>query len=199
MVTGGQVAPFSDMQPLMKVTKGVVLLIGLGLVTSSRPAAQAPTTGPTAPSSKLARVVLADAQSRTIGEARLQETPHGVLLRLDLRQAPPGVHALHFHNTGRCDGPTFESAGAHFAPGGHQHGFLKADGPHAGDLPNIEVPGNGQLTVEYLVRDVTLGAGPATLFDGDGSALVIHAGKDDYLSNPAGNSGDRIACGPLLG
>jgi Cu-Zn family superoxide dismutase len=65
-------------------------------------------------------------------------------------------------------------------------------------LPNIEVPGNGQLTVEYLVRDVTLSAGPATLFDGDGSALVVHEGKDDYLTDPAGNAGNRIACGPLV-
>jgi Cu-Zn family superoxide dismutase len=187
------------MQSLMHVMKGVVLLIGLGFVTSSRPAAQAPATAPTTGSpSKLARAVFADAQGRTIGEARLQETPHGVLLRLDLQQAPRGVHAIHFHSTGRCDGPTFESAGAHFAPVSQRHGFLKADGPHAGDLPNIEVPSSGQLTLEYLVRDVTLGTGPTTLFDGDGSALVIHEGKDDYLSDPAGDSGDRVACGRLV-
>jgi len=183
----------------MNVMQGVVLVLGLGLATSSHPAAQESATAPTtASSSKPARAVLVDAQNRTVGEARFQETPHGVLLRLALTQAPPGVHAIHLHNVGRCDGPTFESAGEHFAPVRHQHGFLKADGPHAGDLPNIEVPSSGQLIVEYLVRDVTIGAGPATLFDGDGSALVIHEGKDDYLSNPAGNSGDRIACGPLV-
>jgi Cu-Zn family superoxide dismutase len=182
----------------MNVMKGVVLL-GLGLLTSSRPAAQVSTTAPTdAASSQLARAVLADAQRRTIGEARLQDTPHGVLLRLDLKQAPPGVHAVHLHSTGRCDAPTFESAGEHFATVRHRHGFLKADGPHAGDLPNVEVPRSGQLTVEYFVRDVRLGAGPATLFDDDGSALVVHEGEDDYLSDPAGNSGDRIACGQLV-
>ena len=183
---------------MMTVTKSITLLVlGLGLVTPSRPAAQAPATAPASASSKLAHAVLADTQGRTIGEARLQETPQGVLLRLDLKQMPSGTHAVHFHNTGRCDGPTFESAGDHFAPVRHRHGFLKADGPHAGDLPNLEVPGSGQLTVEYLVHDVTIGAGPASLFDGDGSALVVHEGKDDYLSDPAGGSGSRIACGAL--
>ena len=183
----------------MNVLKGVVLVLGFGLATSSDPAAQdSPTTLTAAASSKPARAVLADAQNRTIGEAHLQETPNGVLLKLALTQAPPGVRAIHLHNVGRCDAPTFASAGDHFATVRHQHGFLKVDGPHAGDLPNIEVPGSGRLVVEYLVRDVTIAAGSATLFDGDGSALVIHDGKDNYLSDPAGNSGDRIACGVLL-
>jgi Cu-Zn family superoxide dismutase len=75
---------------------------------------------------------------------------------------------------------------------------MAKDGPHAGDLPNLEVPGNGQLTVEYIVPDVTVGAGPGALFDGDGSAVVVHEGKDDYASDPAGNSGNRIACGVLV-
>jgi Cu-Zn family superoxide dismutase len=138
-----------------------------------------------------------DMQRRNIGEARLQQTPRGVLLKLDLRNATPGVHGLHIHAVGRCDAPSFESAGAHFATSGRQHGFLSARGPHEGDLPNIEVPASTQLSVEYFIVDVTLDPGPHSLLDADGSAIVIHEGKDDYMTDPAGGSGDRLACGRI--
>src|SRR5688572_31035681 len=167
----------------------VVLSIGLGLLAFSRPTAQeagaADRVGPDVPP---AHAILADAKSRQIGEAQFRETPHGVLLKLDLRSAPPGVHAVHLHEVGRCDGPTFESAGAHVAISERQHGFLEVSGPHTGDLPNLDVPASGRLTVEYLVPDVTLGRGQGSLMDADGSTLVIHERKDDYISNPAGNS-----------
>jgi Cu-Zn family superoxide dismutase len=142
--------------------------------------------------------MIADARSRPIGQAHFQETPHGVLLKLDLRDGPPGVHALHLHEVGRCDGPTFESAGAHVTVSERQHGFLGVDGPHTGDLPNIDVPSNGRLTADYFVPGVTLGSGQGSLLDADGSALVIHERQDDYLTHPAGDSGDRIACGRVV-
>jgi Cu-Zn family superoxide dismutase len=120
------------------------------------------------------------------------------LLKLELKDVPSGVHAVHIHEVGRCDAPTFESAGAHVAASGRQHGFLATAGPHAGDLPNLEVPATKTLAVEHFVRDVTLAAGPTSLLDADGSAIVIHAAKDDYVTDPAGNSGDRIACGRIV-
>lgn len=175
-----------------------ILAVGVGCLAAAGAAAQEPkpraTTG-TAEGPILTNLI--DSQRRTVGEARLEETPHGVLLKLNLKNATPGVHALHIHEQGRCDAPTFESAGGHFAPSGRDHGFLNADGPHAGDLPNIEVPSTTELTVEYLLEDLTLGGGPGSLLDADGSAIVIHAGPDDYKTEPAGDAGRRLACGRI--
>ena len=187
----------------MMQMRSVILAIGFGLFVAASPSTQStqtPTATGTAGTSAAptASASLTDAQGRSVGEARLQQTPHGVLVKLDLRNATPGVHALHIHEVGRCDAPTFESAGEHFAPSGRQHGFLDARGPHAGDLPNLEVPTTRQLSVEHLVSNVTLEEGTRSLFDADGSSIVIHAGKDDYTSDPAGNSGDRIACGRIV-
>jgi len=178
------------MKLLLTLAIGVCALAGAGA------AGQQP-TATTGTHAAMALAVLHDAQGRSVGEARLQQTPHGVLLRLDLKHATPGIHALHFHEVGRCDRPTFESAGAHFNPGGHQHGLLNPHGFHAGDLPNLDIPSTQQLSVEYLVADVTLTPGPQSLLDANGSALVMHAGKDDHASDPAGQSGDRMACGQV--
>jgi Cu-Zn family superoxide dismutase len=116
-------------------------------------------------------------------------------LKLDLKNARPGIHGLHLHEVGRCDAPSFESAGGHFDVAGHQHGFLNPRGHHAGDLPNIEVPAAARHSVEYLLANVTLEPGPRTLLDVNGASIVMHTGKDDYMADPAGNSGDRLACG----
>src|SRR3546814_2107316 len=106
--------------------------------------------------------------------------------------------AFHIHAVGKCDPPEFESAVDHFNPEQKKHGFHSEAGEHAVDLPNVHVPENGMLQVEYLTREVTLAEGaPASLFDADGSALVVHADPDDYRTDPAGDAGGRIACGIL--
>jgi Cu-Zn family superoxide dismutase len=138
---------------------------------------------------------LKDVQGKKVGDVRLTQTPSGVLLQVTLAGAPSGERAFHIHEVGRCDPPRFESAGAHFSPDGKGHGYHEAKGPHAGDLPNIHVPEDGRLTFEVLARNVTLEGGSASLLEGDGSALVIHAKPDDYRTEPSGNAGDRIACG----
>ncbi|MEW6296618.1 MAG: superoxide dismutase family protein [Thermodesulfobacteriota bacterium] len=143
-----------------------------------------------------AAVQLVNTEGDRVGEAKLTQTPHGVLIALDLSKAPPGTHALHIHEVGKCE-PPFESAGEHFNPFGKQHGFLDEKGRHAGDLPNIHVPQSGELTVEVLATRVTLREGENRLFDDDGSALVIHEQADDYRSDPAGDAGARIACGVI--
>ena len=98
---------------------------------------------------------------------------------------------------GKCDAPEFTSAGAHFNPAGKQHGFKNPAGPHAGDLPNMEVGADGKGHLEYVTTQVTLGAGTTSLLDADGTALVLHAGPDDDVTDPTGNSAGRIACGVL--
>ena len=143
-----------------------------------------------------ASAVLKDASGKEVGAATLTVTPSGVLISLDLTAVPPGEHGFHVHTTGKCEPPDFKSAGPHFNPDQTKHGFMTPEGPHAGDLPNLHVPADGKLQVEVLEPNVTL-SGEAPLLDADGSALVIHAGADDYKTDPAGNSGDRIACGVI--
>jgi len=111
---------------------------------------------------------------------------------------PPGTKAVHIHDVGQCTPPSFESAGPHFNPTKAQHGLENRKGPHAGDLPNMTVNDTGQGHLEVTNSRVTLKAGPTSLFDENGSALVVHEGPDDMRSEPAGNSGARIACGVIV-
>jgi superoxide dismutase, Cu-Zn family len=141
-----------------------------------------------------ASAVLKDASGKEVGKAELTDTPSGVLIRLDLTDIRPGDHAFHVHEVGKCDGPDFKSAGSHFNPDETKHGLMNDQGPHAGDMPNLHVPESGKLVVEELNESVSLD-GERALLDEDGSALVIHAKADDYQTDPAGNAGDRIACG----
>jgi Cu-Zn family superoxide dismutase len=147
---------------------------------------------------QIATANFADAENQPVGTARLTSAPHGLILSLEFTNVPPGTHAVHVHTVGRCDAPSFESAGAHFEPGAKKHGLLNTAGPHAGDLPNVTVPENRKLTAEFLVRDVTLGGGAAGLMDADGAALVLHSGRDDHATDPAGGSGSRIACAVIV-
>ncbi|HWL30560.1 MAG TPA: superoxide dismutase family protein [Xanthobacteraceae bacterium] len=145
-------------------------------------------------SAELANAQIKDSSGKAVGDADLTQTPAGVLIKLQLKGIKPGEHAFHIHAVGKCEAP-FTSAGGHFNPGNHKHGMMS--GPaHAGDMPNLHVPQSGDLSVEVLNAAVTLEKGkPNSLFDADGSALVVHATADDYKSDPAGNAGDRIACG----
>lgn len=138
---------------------------------------------------------LKDAQGKEVGSANLTQTPRGVLINLSVKGLPPGEHAFHVHAVGKCE-PPFTSAGGHFNPDSKKHGLMAAEGAHAGDMPNLHIPQSGDLTIEMLNAAVTLDKGkPNSLFDNDGSALVIHAGNDDYKTDPAGDAGGRIACG----
>jgi superoxide dismutase, Cu-Zn family len=144
-----------------------------------------------------ATAVLKDAKGNEVGKAELTATPSGVLISLNMSAVPAGEHAFHIHAVGKCEPPDFKSAGPHFNPDEKKHGLMNAEGPHAGDMPNLHVPGDGKIQVEVLDPMVTLNK-KAPLLDQDGSALVIHAGVDDYVSDPAGNAGDRIACGVVI-
>lgn len=147
-----------------------------------------------------ATAVLEDAAGNRIGEVALRETAgHGVLLDVRLTGMQPGPFAIHIHETGTCEPPSFSSAGGHFAPHGRAHGVLHPDGMHGGDLLNLHVPAGGDLRTERLAPHVTLREGePHSLFDDDGSAIVVHAGTDDYRSQPSGAAGARALCGVVV-
>lgn len=163
------------------------------LAAQAPAAAQIPGEDPT-----IATANLIDREGNPVGTAALVETPHGVLIQPQLRSLPPGAHAIHLHENGACEPPAFESAGGHYNPGERQHGIMNAEGAHAGDLPNIHVGEDGVLESDLLAVGVTLEEGAeGTLFPEGGTAIVIHAGPDDYRSDPAGNAGDRIACGVI--
>jgi Cu-Zn family superoxide dismutase len=143
---------------------------------------------------------LTDTAGREVGVATFTEDAEGVHVEVRLNGLPPGTHGIHIHEVGRCNLPTFAGAGGHFNPGRREHGMHDAQGMHAGDLPNLQVDPDGTAMYTTVADSVTLGFGnpAASLFDGNGSALVIHTGADDYVSNPDGNSGARIACGEIL-
>jgi len=132
-----------------------------------------------------------------VGTAEFRESKEGVVVAVRVANLPPGLHAVHIHAVGKCDAPQFTGAGGHFNPAQKKHGLKNPEGPHAGDLPDLYVGTNGAGRFEALSDGVTLGAGANSALDGDGSAIVIHAAGDDGTSDPAGNSGDRIACGVI--
>src|SRR6476619_2362216 len=139
---------------------------------------------------------LVNASGQTVGSIRAWQTAGGVTFRVEASSLAHGVHGVHVHSVGRCDPPDFASAGPHWNPAGKQHGMNNPAGPHAGDEPNVEVAANGVLGTTLTLPNASLFA-PAgsvgALLDADGAALVIHAGADDYMTDPSGNSGARIA------
>ena len=147
--------------------------------------------------SRHASATLVDAGGRNVGTVQIAERSGGVVaLTGTLHDLPPGSHGIHFHAVGQCDAAAaFASAGAHFNPGARKHGLDSPEGPHAGDLPMVVVAADGRATLDLSTDRVTLGEGPTSLFDADGSALVLHAAPDDQRTDPSGNSGARIACG----
>jgi len=166
----------------IKIGIAVTMLLAIASVTAGAQSASA---------------ALKSIDGKDVGTAQLTQTPSGVLINLSVKGLPAGEHAFHVHTVGKCE-PPFTTAGGHFNPAGRKHGMLAAEGHHAGDMPNLHIPASGELTVEVVNTGVTLDKSkPNSLFDADGSAIVIHAGKDDYKTDPTGDAGGRIACGVI--
>jgi len=141
---------------------------------------------------------LKNTAGQSVGVAQLTQAGNVVRIVVEARGLPPGPHGVHVHAVGKCDPPDFNSAGGHFNPLNKQHGALNPQGSHAGDLPNLTVAPDGNGRMETTTAQLTLGSGPASVWDADGSALVVHASPDDFKTDPTGNSGGRIACGVLV-
>ena len=142
-----------------------------------------------------ATATMAGPDGSPMGAVTLEQGPHGVLVSADISGLSPGGHGFHIHTVGTCT-PDFSAAGGHFAPGERGHGFMYADGLHAGDLPNIYAAGDGTARADYFTALITLAAdGDTSVFDTDGSAFIVHAKPDTYQSEAG--AGDRVACGVI--
>jgi len=146
---------------------------------------------------RMATANLKNADGKPVASATLIEDGDGVHIKIIASGLPPGLHGFHIHEKGACDAPKFETSGGHFNPFGRKHGLKNKDGPHAGDLPNLPVNELGVAEFTVTASKVTLGPGKNSLLEGAGTCLVIHAAPDDYMSDPAGNSGARLACGVI--
>jgi len=148
---------------------------------------------------KSAHADIMNAQGAKIGTAKIKATKDGVSIAVKVEQLSAGEHGIHIHTVGKCDGPDFKTAGGHFNPTNAHHGMNNSQDPHPhlGDLMNLTVGADGKGSATFMAKGVTLGDGPNSLFHDGGTALVIHAKADDYMTDPSGNSGDRIACGVI--
>src|SRR5512139_2444394 len=169
------------------VLAGVLILVG-------RVAAAAEATWSSA------EAEIRNANGEVVGRAVFTPKPQGIAVTVEATRLPPGTHGIHVHAVGRCDAPDFKTAGGHFNPGGKKHGLKSPEGPHAGDLPNLEVGPKGAGKLTATLPDANLKFGdPASLLGPEGSSIVIHARTDDEKTDPSGDSGDRIACGVIIG
>ena len=154
------------------------------------------TTIDTLPTDRVGEAALAFANGLPAGTVQLMSNGQTVSVAVAAVGLPAGEHGFHLHTTGKCEAPDFKSAGGHLNPGNATHGSLSPGGKHLGDMPNLKAganrTGSAEVELEGDARTVL-----ADIFDADGTAVVIHAGPDDYRTDPAGDAGARIACGVL--
>ncbi|HEX8640105.1 MAG TPA: superoxide dismutase family protein [Allosphingosinicella sp.] len=176
--------------------KAFLASLGLGVTAALGACAGHPAADPATPGAR-ARAELVDASGRVLARSLITQETGGLTVWVEAEDLAPGSYGAHVHAVGRCDPPGFESAGPHWNPTERQHGSQNPHGQHLGDLPNLLVGTDGQGSLQFTIPGAVLSGGGRALIDGDGAALVIHAGPDDYRSDPSGNSGARIGCGVI--
>lgn len=163
------------------------------------PPAAAPVSRPaprTAASFRTATATIRDGTGARVGTATFSDSFGGLIVVGSVEGLGIGAHGIHIHEVGKCDAP-FTTAGGHFNPDKKHHGFKNTEGPHLGDMPNIDVPASGMLRFEFVLPNVSL-RGANALLDADGASIVVHSMRDDFLTDPSGNSGARLACGVII-
>jgi Cu-Zn family superoxide dismutase len=174
----------------MTIQKSLTVMAALLLAAGTLSAAEA--------GRKSATAELKDAKGQTVGQAKFKEGKNAVQLSVKVTNLPAGQHAIHVHAVGKCEAPDFKTAGGHFNPENKKHGIMNPEGHHAGDMLNFNIGAGGNGTYKATLTGVTLaGSGANSLFHEGGTALVIHEKADDLKTDPAGNAGARVACGPI--
>ena len=153
---------------------------------------------PASAPSRMAWAELKNTQGESVGSAVLRQEDGRVRIVVQAGGLPPGRHGVHVHAVGQCEAPSFQSAGDHFNPLGKKHGLENSEGAHGGDLPDLEADASGRTEYVAVTDRITLATGPTSIFDTDGSAVVIHEKPDDQRTDPSGNSGERLLCGLLV-
>ena len=134
--------------------------------------------------------------SSVSGEARFVQAGEGVQLTVDVAGLTPNAEqGFHVHDKGDCSAPDAASAGGHFNPTGKPHGGQDGAEHHAGDMPNLKADAQGAAHATVTLPGLQVAVGPTGVV---GRAVVIHQNADDYRSQPAGNSGPRVACGVIV-
>ena len=144
-----------------------------------------------------ASAVMRDSAGRELGTVTLADAAGGIAIGGTLRGIAPGTYGFHVHTTGQCE-PTFDAAGGHWNPTSARHGAENPQGPHLGDLPNVTVGADSTVRIQATTPGGSL-RGEHPLLDADGAAVMLHAGTDDYRTDPSGDAGSRLACGVVQG
>jgi len=191
------------MRAYLTTTVGAFLLIACA---RGEPDAMTDTTRVDSPASTTmsgsgsATATVRDATGRELGTLTLTDTTGGIAISGRLVGLAPGEHGMHLHTIGRCDPPTFESAGSHWNPTSRQHGTENPQGPHFGDLPNVSAGSDSIAVVQAAItRGGSLRGAPDMLLDADAATVIIHSARDDYRTDPSGGTGGRVACGVVTG